>query len=227
MSLFKNLPITLLNTFISAGAIIIGSLVGAFCTYVITMKNTRINLKEQKKILYENIRYDEKFQNKRLCQYANIVRLDICTALYQSIRVLREYKKSYALYRVVIPLNKNYASVIAALSHRYELEELSYIYQLYGIIETINENTLSRVWDIKDYEKNLIEGYKHFLQKLYGENFMEILHWDIENITYKELYDNEKTKCKYRDILIKLDEVCERGEQRTRNREQKSEKKQI
>lgn len=207
--MFKNIPIPLLNTFISAGAIIIGSLLGAYCTYVITMKNTRITLKEQKRILYENIKQDEKFHHKRLCQYANIVRLDICTAIYQSIRILKMYEKNYTLYRSLIPLNRNYASVIAALSHKYELEELSYIYQLYGLMETINEYTLARVWDIKEYEKNLIEAYKHFLQKLYGENFIEIVHCDIDNITYKELYDNDNADDKYRNILIKLDEICD------------------
>lgn len=204
------MPAPILNTFISAGAIIIGSLLGAYCTWIITMKNTKINLAEQKKILYENIKYEKMFQHKKLCEYANIIRLDICTALYQSIRTMNKYESGGEVYKILIPLNKRYSAVIAALSHSYELEELSYIYQLFGIIETINHITLQNKHEYaeEDYEKRLIEGYKSFVKKLYVSHYTEILAWDIEKVSYKELYDNSFIDKKYRNILIKLDELC-------------------
>ncbi len=204
--MLKDIPIPLINTFISAGAIIIGTLLGAYCSWIITKKSTKLNLIQQKKLLYENINYDKEYQKKRLCEYANIIRLDICTALYESMRIAKLTEAGKEIKPVLLPINEKYSSVIAALSSKYQLEELSYIYQLYALIETINHTIGDR--STIDYSKRVQEAYRDFLYKLYNENIDNIFKVKIEDISYKALYDNPNTDEKYRKILLKLDKLC-------------------
>lgn len=193
---------------ISALSILLSSLLSAYCTWRITLKNTRINLEEQKKILRENIEYDKNYQVKRLCEHANILRLDICTALYQSLRLLKSYQAGEQVYSTLLPLNKNYPTMIAALSHNYQLEELSYIYQLYGIIETINESSLKNGDASKGNDSAAIKSHELLVRRLYGDNYRKIIAMDMEATSYIELYDNRYMCSKYREILKKLDSLC-------------------
>lgn len=204
--MLKDIPIPLINTFISAGAIIIGTLLGSYCSWIITKKSTKLNLIQQKKLLYENINYDKEYQKKRLCEYANIIRLDICTALYESMRIIKLDEAGQKSQPVLLPLNEKYSTVIAALSSKYQLEELSYIYQLYSLIETINHTIGDR--SSEDYHKRVREAYRNFLFKLYNENIDNIFKVKIDDISYKALYDNSNTDEKYRKILLKLDKLC-------------------
>ncbi|MGM9975137.1 MAG: hypothetical protein ACI33K_13945 [Clostridiaceae bacterium] len=205
--MFKDIPIPLINTFISAGAIIIGTLLGSYCSWIITKKSTKLNLIQQKKLLYENINYDKEYQKKRICEYANIIRLDICTAIYESLRILKLAEEGKESKPVILPVNEKYSSVIATLSSKYQLEELSYIYQLYALIETINHTIIFERSSV-DYSKRVQEAYRDFLYKLYNENIDNIFKVKIEDISYKAIYDNLNTDRKYRKILLKLDKLC-------------------
>ncbi len=204
--MLKDIPIPLINTFISAGAIITGTLIGAYCSWIITKKGTKLNLMHQKKLLYENINYDKEYQRKRLREYANIVRLDICTAIYESMRIVKLTEDGEDIKPVLLPVNERYSTVIAALSSKYQLEELSYIYQLYALIETINYTIRDN--GSEEYSNRVLEAYKGFLFKLYNENLRNIFKVKIDDISYKALYDNSNTDEKYRKILLKLDKLC-------------------
>ena len=193
---------------ISALSILLSSILSAYCTWRITLKNTRINLEEQKKILRENMEYDRNYQVKRLSEHANILRLDICTALYQSLRLLKAYQAGEHVYSTLLPLNKNYPTMLAALSHNYQLEELSYIYQLYGIIETINESSLKKGEASKENNSAAIKSHELLVRRLYGDNYPKIIAMDMEAASYIELYDNGYMCIKYREILKKLDTLC-------------------
>lgn len=206
--LFKFFPLPYMQTLISAVSILLSSLLSAYCTWKITLKNTRINLEEQKKILRENIEHDKNYQVKRLCEHANILRLDICTALYQSLRLLKAYQAGEQVYSTLIPLNKSYPSMIAALSHNYQLEELSYIYQLYGILETVNESSLKSLDASKGSNNAAIKSHEILLRRLYGDNYPKIIAMDMESTSYRELYDNRYMCSKYKEILKKLDSLC-------------------
>ncbi len=211
-----NIPIPLINTFISAGAIIIGTLLGAYCTWIITLKNTRIHLSEQKKILYENISYDKEYQRKKLCEYANIIRLDICTAIYQSLRAVKRHDEGVEAHLIIIPINERYSTVIAPLSSRYKLEELSYIYQLYAAIESINKVILYGLGNDGDIKHRLIKSYLLFLERLYGDEVEKVAALNLESISYYELYNLKEIDEKYRSILLKLDRLC--GEKLKKNK---------
>jgi hypothetical protein len=196
------------TTLISAAAIILGTLIGALFTWIITIKNTKISIDEQYRILEKNRLYEETCKAKTICENANIIRLDICTAIFQSIRTIKEYRLGEFNSRYFIPVNKQYYSLVAYLSDKFDLKELSYIYQLYGIIEKLNHDMLnSNYYENNEYDK-IIKGYEYLLIKLYGENFDEILKVDIDRVTYSDLYENSEIKDNYRKVLKKLDDLC-------------------
>lgn len=203
-----SIPDHLVNTVISALAIISGTLIGALCSWIITKKNTLKSIEEQYRIMKENVRREELYKNKVVCQNANIIRLDIATALFQSIRGIKEFEENKTRKLYPIPINSNYACTVSSLSDKYSLRELSYIYQLYAIIEKLNHDILNSNLHKEESFQLIVEGYKHVLIKVYGESYRKIIKKDIDDISYKELYNNEYTKSGCREVLEKLDQLC-------------------
>lgn len=201
------MPIPIITSIISAISIIVGSLVGAFFSYIInkTMYNKQIS--HEKLITDENRRFEESFKLKELCDNANVIRLDISTAIYQSIRTMK-FKEYDDKYLFMLPINKNYSNAIATLSHKFSLKELNYIYMIYGIIEKVNKDICNISLGDMDNYKNIEIELSSMLYHIYGENYEEILKVDIERIPYVDLYDNDLIKSQYRDILKKLDHIC-------------------
>lgn len=201
------MPLAIVTSIISALSIVAGSLVGALCSWIINRKMHQKKIQDDYKMMEENHKYEEGFRLKELCNNANIIRLDIATALFQSIRSLKN-KDDEKKYLYLLPINKNYSLAIVSLSDKYNLRELSLIYQLYGIIEKVNRDIFS--WSIGDdssYEKVLV-GFKSILYKLYGENYRSVLKVDPDKITYEELYNNQYAREEYKSLLIKLDNLC-------------------
>ena len=135
------MPIALVTALISAGGLVLGSVIGAICSIFIN----KVSLHEQVRIQRENLNYQENCNAKEKYINANIIRLDFCNAIYQSVRVLQNmdnYEVSYS-----IPMYKDYHKIIATLCDEYSLKELSYIYQFYGILE-INSIVFIRIFKI-------------------------------------------------------------------------------
>ena len=108
----------------------------------------------------------------------------------------------------MLPINKNYSASVASLSDKYSLKELSYLYQLYGIIEKVNRDIYS--WNTSDnyaYER-VKKGFNCILYKIYGDNVDKILKVDADKISYNELYNNEYIRESYKNLLSKLDDLC-------------------
>lgn len=197
----------LFSTLVSAIAIIIGALIGGACSWFVTKKAALRNEKLQSKITEDNKKYEEDYNLDKLRENATIIKIDICTALFGSIRGFKSVsiKEENDIYP--LPINPNYSLAIASFKEKFDLKEISYIYQLYGIIEKLNH-------DIKNFhftkdEFNLIEkDYLILLKKLYGDNFDKIIMLDIDSVSYESLYNNEFIKIGYKDVLKKLDMVC-------------------
>lgn len=201
------MPLPVVTSIISALSIIAGSLVGAFCSWKISKKINLERMNEEYKIIQENRKYEDTYRAKEICKSANVIRLDISTALFQSIRSLQNNKEEKK-YLYILPLHKKYSEAIASLSDRYSLKELSSIYQLYGIIEKVNRDIHSwSLGDSKAYEK-VKTGFKSVLYKIYDENYEKILKIDPDKICYEDLYKNDYIKASYKGILSKLDELC-------------------
>lgn len=191
---------------ISATAVIAGSLIGAACSWFTTNYSMNKTIEVQNKVIEDNKRDQELEKSLKLCENVNIIRLDICNAIFQSIRILRHlYNKDYNK-RYPIPINKDYSRVISSLTGKFNLKELSYIYQLYGILESLNKH-------INELKFNDIDGCnlvaidcELLLHKLYGSYYKKVLELDIDNISYIELYNNEFIKEGYRSVLKKLDD---------------------
>ncbi|WP_291583116.1 hypothetical protein [Clostridium sp. UBA6640] len=79
---------------------------------------------------------------------------------------------------------------------------------MYGIIEKVNHDVLRSNFYDKNILKQIEKDYYNILIKLYGENVDKIIEVDIENIQYRDLYDNDLINKKYKDILQKLDKLC-------------------
>lgn len=196
----------LITTLISGSAIIIGSLIGASFSWITSKKITSKSIKEQYKLQEVNRKYEESYKVKELCTYANVIRLDICTAIFQSIRCLQNNDDMSYIY--ILPISKEYQKAVSSLSDKYSLKELSYIYQLYGIIEKVNKDVFDlELGDEKSY-KNIKLGLRDILMKLYGENYMKIINTDIDKLTYEDLYKNDLIKIGYKDVLTTLDYLC-------------------
>lgn len=197
----------IITSIISATSIILGSLVGALCSWIINKNINEKRIKEDYKIIEVNRKYDKICKEKELCNNANIIRLDIITAIFQSIRSLQNKdKEKNILY--LMPLNKEYSLVVVSLSDKYTLQELSLIYQLYGIIEKVNRDI--QVWKVGDnraYDK-VLKGFKSILYKLYKDNYESILKVNPDMISYEELYNNQYINDDYKEVLKKLDDLC-------------------
>ncbi|MBE6049727.1 MAG: hypothetical protein E7214_03455 [Clostridium sp.] len=201
------MPIPVITSIISAISILAGSLVGAYCSYIISKKMYKIQLKEEHDIIKDNRKYEEGYRTRELCKNANILRLDIATALFQSIRSLQN-KDEEKKYLYLMPISKNYSEAVANLSERYSLEELSYIYQLYGIIEKVNRDIYN--WSVGDEEAyyKVKAGFKGVLYKIYGDNYKKVLKINPEDICYQELYKNDYINKIYKNLFLKLDNLC-------------------
>ena len=196
------MPIALVTALISAGGLILGSVIGAICSWFIS----KFSLHEQKRIQKENLSYQQQCKCQEKYNNANIIRLDFCNAIYQSIRYLQNEEK-YQFYSS-IPLYKDYHKVIASLGSEYSLKELSYIYQLYGVLEECSK-MVEFYWKGGSLDNIIIRNsYKNVLEKIYGDNYLKILSKNIDDISYKELYSDSLMKEGYRKVLKSLDEIC-------------------
>jgi len=200
------IPDKFINPIISSTSIIIGAILGGIFSYIINKKSTSKAIETQSKIEKARREYQESNKAMKLSENATIIRLDICTTLFQSLRMLKEFNAKNKITIYPIPMNYNYAKAIAALEKKMDLKELSYIYQLYVIIEKLHNDTKEYYYDEKHYTL-IKEDYEMFIKKLYGNNFSKALNFDIDKITYKNLYDNEIIKLGYKKILIKLDNI--------------------
>ncbi|WP_298845143.1 hypothetical protein [Clostridium sp.] len=197
------IPDNLLNPIISSTSIIIGAILGGVFSWFINRNSTAISIKTQSKI--EKATRENEEQNKalKLNEYATIIQLDICTTLFQSVRMLKEFGKENKINIYPIPMNFNYAQSIVALAKDFNLKDISYIYQLYGIIEKLNNDTKGYHYDEKHYTL-IKEDYEMFIKKIYGDNFSKVLEFNIDIVTYEDLYNNEIIKLGYKNVLIKL-----------------------
>lgn len=196
------MPIALITALISAGGLILGSVIGAICSWFIS----KFSLNEQKRIQKENLIYQQQCKCQEKYTNANIIRLDFCNAIYQSIRYLQKEEK-YRFYSS-IPIYKDYHKIVASLCDEYSLKELSYIYQLYGVLEE-SSKMIEFYWRSDSSDNiELRNSYKNVLKKIYGDNYLKALSKNIDDISYKELYSDCLMKDGYRYILESLDEIC-------------------
>ncbi|MBU3143596.1 hypothetical protein [Clostridium sp. CF012] len=195
---------------ISSVSIIIGAILGGIFSWLINKNYSSKAIETQSKIEKSKREYQEKNKEFKLNEYVNIIQLDICTALFQSLRMIKEFdnnKKKISIYPV--PMNSNYAEAIVSLIKTFNLKEMSYIYQLYGIIEKLKNDTNAYHYDERHYTL-IKEDCEMFIKKLYGTNFSKALDFDLNNVTYENLYDNEIIKVGYKNVLIKLSGIVKR-----------------
>lgn len=200
------IPNNLITPIISSVSIIIGSILGGIFSWFINKNTSCKAIETQSKIEKYKREYQEQNKALKLNEYVTIIRLDICTTLFQSLRMLKEFAYNDKITIYPIPMNLNYAEAIAALGKTFNLKEMSYIYQLYGIIQKLNNDTRGYHYDDKHYIL-IKEDYEMFIKKLYGTNFLKALDFDMDEVTYKDLYDNEIIKSGYKKVLTKLDNI--------------------
>ena len=190
----------LISALISSGGLILGSVIGACCSWYIN----KLSLNEQNKLKVQDFSYQEKYKLQEKHINISIIRLDFCTAIYQSIRYLQNTEKPLEHY--TIPAYSNYHKIVASLSEDYSLKELSYIYQFYAILDNAHIS-LSKIDKLTDSNYLYIRSvFFSILKKIYGNNYLKILNKDIENISFKELYTDPLMKEGYRNLLRSLDE---------------------
>ena len=204
--IFTELP----ETLISSISIMIGAIIGGVFSWIVTKQSTDKTIEVQNKIVEDNRRYDQSVRLKKSREYANIIRLDICTALFNSIRILKNVGNKENIEISPIPMDREYSSGVAYLKNDFALKEMSYIYQLYGIIEKLNRDTNNfNYYDNKSYELVNMDC-RLLIKKLFGDNLEKILEVDIDEISYEDLYNNELTKYGYKIALKKLDNICDK-----------------
>jgi hypothetical protein len=202
------LPEYIITSIISSISIVVGAVIGGVFSWIVTKKSTDKTIEVQNKIVEDNRKYSEKVRTRKNQEYANIIRLDICTALFNSIRILKAINENKKIDIYPIPMDKYYSSGIAYLKSEFELKEMSYIYQLYGVIEKLNRDTSDVNYTNESSISMIKKDFDMLLRKVYGENSENILKVDIENVSYEQLYDNKLIKTGYREVLKKLDEIC-------------------
>ena len=200
------IPVNLINPIISSTSIIIGAILGGIFSWFINKNSTSIAIKTQSKIEKTNREYKEQNKASKISEFATIIQLDICTTLFQSLRMLKEFDNENKINIYPIPMNFNYAQAIVALAKNFNLKDMSYIYQLYGIIEKLNNDTKGYHYDEKHYTL-IKEDYEMFIKKIYGNNFPKALEFNIDIVTFEDLYNNEIIKLGYKTVLIKLDKI--------------------
>lgn len=202
------MKIQIVTSIISAISIIFGSLVGAFCSYKIQLNIYNKQSENNYKTLNDNREYEKFHKSLEMSQNANKIRLDIANTLFQGIRCIQntcEIQKT--LY--MLPINKDYQNIIASLSHLFDLKELSYIYQLYAIIDKVNKDFYEIDLEDKSSYKKIKLSLINILYKIYGDNYEKVLLLDPDKLTYKELYNNNYILEPYFNTLQKLDFFCE------------------
>lgn len=203
------MPKILTEGIMSALAIIVGAIIGGVWSSCATKKATLKNEEIQRGILRENRKDDRRYNIIKIKESAAIIRLDLCTAIFQSIRSIKGIKDNKEYYPSYIPINKNYSRDIAILTTQFDLKEISYISQLYGIIEKINYDVKNLSYnDICEW-KNVLIDYELLLKKIYNNNFNEVLELDIDKCSYRDLIDNSFIKEGYRKVLLKLETIIE------------------
>lgn len=200
------IPENLINPIISSVSIITGAILGGIFSWFINKNSTCKAIETQSKIEKDKRKYQEQNKASKLSEYATIIRLDICTTLFESLRMLRELHDNKEINIYPIPMNINFSEAIAALNQTFNLKEMSYIYQLYGIIEKLHNDTKRYNYDETNYIL-IKEDYEMFIKKLYGKNVTKALELDIEKVTFENLYDNEFIKLGYKNVLIKLGSI--------------------
>ena len=200
------IPDNLINPIISSISIITGAILGGIFSWFINKNSTCKAIETQNKIEKDKREYQEQNKALKLREHVTIIRLDICTALFQSLRMLREFDDKNKISIYPIPMNSNYAEAITSLEKVFNLKEMSYIYQLYGIIEKLNNDTKGYHYDERNYTL-IKEDHEMFIKKLYGNNFSKALDFDLNNVTYEDLYNNEIIKPGYKNVLSKLDSI--------------------
>jgi len=198
-------------TIITATAIITSSILGAMCSFIVTKKSLCKNEEIQNRIAEESRKFQNDKDYKNYKENAVIIRLDICTVLFQSIRTLRVSANCREkLY--TIPMNHDYSRTVASLQKDFKLRELSYIYQLYGTIEKLNYDIKNLKYFNEEDHKHIIMDYEILLQSVYGDNYKEILKLNVDKISYEELWNNEYIKLGFKNVLDKLNKVCDAEE---------------
>ncbi|MBX9136121.1 hypothetical protein HCG75_01550 [Clostridium sp. K12(2020)] len=196
------MPIALVTALISAGGLVLGSAIGAICSWFIS----KFSLHEQKRLQKENLNYQQQCKCEEKYVNANIIRLDFWNAIYQSIRYLQK-EDNYSFYNC-IPIYKEYHKIVASLCGEYSLKELSYIYQLYGILEECSK-MVEFYWRNGSVDIITVRNaYKNVLEKIYGSNYLKVLSKNIDYIGYKDLCNDSLMKEGYRNVLKSLDEIC-------------------
>ncbi|NFV51419.1 hypothetical protein FDJ76_15670 [Clostridium botulinum] len=204
------MPKALIGTAISATAIIIGAIIGGIWSSCINKKTITKNEEIQKHILEENKKIDKVYYKDKFKESGRTVRLDICTAIFEGIRTIKKIKQNKEeYYPVCISINRNYYKDIAVLTKKFTLREISYINQLYGIIDKINYDVKKIDYSNKNSWLNILVDYEILLKKVYGDNYKKILEVDIEECNYDNLIDNNIIKEGYIDFLIKLNNIIE------------------
>ena len=103
-------------------------------------------------------------------------------------------------------MNYNYSEAIVGLIKTFNLKEMSYIYQLFGIIEKLKNDTNEYHYNERSFTL-IKEDCEMFIKKLYGNNFLKALDFNMDKVTYENLYENEIIKLGYKDVLIKLSKI--------------------
>ncbi|MGH4122534.1 MAG: hypothetical protein ACREV6_06355 [Clostridium sp.] len=194
---------------ISSISIIIGAILGGIFSWFINKNSTCKAIETQSKIEKAKREYQEQNKALKLNEYATIIQLDICTSLFQSLRMLKEFDYNNKISIYPVPMNFNYAEAIVALTKIFNLKEMSYIYQLYGIIEKLKNDTNGYHYDDRHYAL-IKEDCEMYIKKLYGTNLSSALDFDIDKVTYESLVDNEIIKLGYKNVLIKLGSIVAR-----------------
>ena len=160
-------------------------------------------LNEDVRYVREKINYDVSKRLIEISENANIIRLDIATSIFESIRSIKrgDIEMEYIAY---FPVYLDYSKAISSLYNAFSLKEISYIYQLYSRIDKLNYDIKNH--NTKDIKKDIIL----ILNKIYGDNYMKILMVDPDKVSFRELYQNNYIISEYKEILLKLDEICER-----------------
>lgn len=200
------MQIQVITSIISAISIIVGSLLGALSSYLISNKMYKKQITHEEEIENSKKMYDKTIRSKYICDNANAIRLDISNAIFQSIRSLKSINEGKNIY--LLPVNHNYSSLISSLNHLFSLRELSEIYQLYVIIEKVsNDIYYQNNTDNINYE-TIKKGFISILYKIYGENYDKILLIDPNAVSYFELEESTYIENTFKDILVKLDSYC-------------------
>ncbi|MDD5794660.1 hypothetical protein ACTNDG_08955 [Clostridium sp. HCP1S3_B4] len=200
------MEIQVVTSIISAASIILGSLLGALSSYIISNKMYKKQLTHEKEKEDSEKIYDKTIRNKCICDNANAIRLDIANAIFQSIRSLKSINLNKDIY--LLPVSRNYSALISSLNHLFSLKELSEIYQLYVIIEKVsNDIYYLKTSNNEDYEV-IKKGFISILYKIYGENYDKILLVDPNAVSYFELEKSTYMKNTFKNILFKLDSYC-------------------